>query len=217
MRAVIFDFDGTIADNLAGVLAIYQRALGRTEPFTTKEVEEYRNLSLLRIALKLGLPWYKIGILALRGQHAFKLELDKVHTFAGMAPLLRELSQNGVKLYIISTNLQGSIHYFLRREKLSDCIQKVYGRAFVLDKSGKIRTLMLRERLHKEDVCYVGDEIVDIHSARRAGIAAVSVSWGYAAKSGLLAKNPDFLVDTSAQLAKTLQTMVGQAEYSRDK
>ncbi|MCA9318389.1 HAD-IA family hydrolase [Candidatus Saccharibacteria bacterium] len=207
MKAVIFDFDGTIADSLAGVLAIYQKALGRTLPFTAKELEQYRGLSLLRIALKLGLPWHKIIMLALRGQHAFKLELDKVQTFTGMAPLLRQLSKEGVKLYIISTNLQGSIHHFLRREKLSDCVQKVYGRAFVLDKSGKIRTLLLREHLDREEVCYVGDEIVDIHSARRAGIAVISVSWGYAARAGLQAKKPDFLADTPLQLSKILQTL----------
>jgi HAD superfamily hydrolase (TIGR01549 family) len=206
MKAVIFDFDGTIADSLPGVLAIYQRALRRQKPFTPKETEALRGLSLLRIALKLGLPWHKIVLLAVRGQHSFKLELDKVQPFAGMAPLLRDLTKEGVKLYIISTNLQGSIHYFLRREGLSGCIKKVYGRAFVLDKSGKILTLLAREGLSKEDVCYVGDEIVDIHSARRAEIPVFSVSWGYAQAEGLQEKHPDALAATPAELRKILQS-----------
>lgn len=204
MKAIIFDFDGTIADSLEGVMAVFQKALNRSAPFTKKEIETYRQLSLLRIALKVELPWYKILKLAIYGQHSFKLHMDLVGPYAWMAPLLKQLHSEGIRLYIISTNLQGSIHVFLRQHGLSEVIEKVYGRAFVLDKSGKIRTLLHREKLTADEVWYVGDEIVDIRSARRANIPVVSVTWGYSAKAGLQAAGPDAIADSPQQLRKIL-------------
>ena len=204
MKAVIFDFDGTLADSLEGVLAVYAGPLRRVDPFTAEEIASSRNLSLLRLGRKLGLSWPTMIKLAVYGQHAFKLHIDKVRLYEGIAELLHDLDAAGIKMYIISTNLQSSIDTFLRKHGLSQYIHQVYGRAFVLDKSGKIRTLLRTEKLHREDVCYVGDEVVDIRSARRAGIKAVSVTWGYASRAGLSARRPDYLVDSVPELKEIL-------------
>lgn len=55
-----------------------------------------------------------------------------------------------------------------------------------------------------ERVVYVGDSVVDIETAANAGLDVVSVTWGYAAREKLVARNPRWLVDDNASLLAIL-------------
>lgn len=205
MKAVIFDFDGTIADSLLGVLAVlghYKQEL----PLTTKEVNGFRNKSFYRIARECKVPFYKLVWLALFGRRAFRNHLDKVHVYTGIPDLLRSLHQKGVQCYIVSMNRAETIHDFLRINGLEQYVRAVYGKAWIFDKSGKMKQILHQEDIRPDEACAVGDEIIDIVSARRAGLRIQSVTWGYTARKALQLLNPDGLHDTVESLEKELLT-----------
>lgn len=206
MKAVIFDFDGTIADSLLGVLAVYERAHKRNVPFTTEDVKGFRNKSLYTIARELKIPIYKLVWLVLFGRKAFREHIDKVQVYDGLGELIKRLHEQKVRVYVLSLNRPDSIHDFLRAHKLDTYVRAVYGKAFVLNKAPKLRMMMQQEGLQKKDVCYVGDQTIDVDSARRAGIMSIAVSWGYAAKEKLVRHRPDHIVDDAGQLAKVLRS-----------
>ncbi len=54
--------------------------------------------------------------------------------------------------------------------------------------------------LPPEKVFFVGDSVVDIETARNAGMIAVAVSWGFTDRAALLAASPDYLVDEPAAI-----------------
>lgn len=204
MKAVIFDFDGTVADSLLGVLAVYERAHKRPVPLTTTDVEGFRNKSLYTIARELKIPLYKLAWLILFGRKAFKEHLDKVQVYDGIGQLIKQLHEQGTHVYILSLNRPDSIHDFLRAHKLDDYVRAVYGKAFVLNKAPKLRVLLQQEGLQKQDACYIGDQTIDVDSARRAGLRSIAVSWGYARREKLLNHHPDYIADNAAELAKAL-------------
>ncbi len=60
------------------------------------------------------------------------------------------------------------------------------------------------EGLPPAKVFFVGDSVVDIETARNAGMIAVAVTWGFTDRSALLPAGPDFLLDEPAALPKML-------------
>jgi phosphoglycolate phosphatase len=204
MKAVVFDFDGTLADSLLGVLAVYERAHKRDVPLTTKAVEGFRHKSVLQIGRELGIPLYKFVWLAVFGRKAFRAHIDKVRVYGGIEPMLRQLHAAGLQLYILSLNNPENIHDFLRLHDLEQYISAVYGKAFVLNKAPRLRVLMNQQGLERDDICFVGDQTIDVDSARRAGVRSVAVSWGYAAREKLARHQPTALVDTTEELQKVL-------------
>ena len=208
MKAVVFDFDGTIADSLLGVLAVYKRFQTRNFPHTTDEVNDFRNKSIFRIARDLRIPLHHMIWLAIFGRRMFQSHLDKVHLYHGMKELLLQLHKEGVKIYILSTNRAETIHTFLSQQGLSGVVENVYGKAFVFNKAPKLKRLLRIEKIQRAETACVGDELLDIFSARRAGVQSIAVSWGYTSRDALEHAHPHALVDTAAELKEVLLAQV---------
>ena len=51
-----------------------------------------------------------------------------------------------------------------------------------------------------EEVFYVGDSLVDIETARNAGLPVIACSWGFVPKADLEAAKPDYLVDLPTEI-----------------
>ena len=54
------------------------------------------------------------------------------------------------------------------------------------------------------EAVYVGDAVVDVQAARRAGMAAVAVTWGAGARSDVVAAAPDVAADSVEELRAAL-------------
>lgn len=204
MKAVIFDFDGTLADSLLGVLAVMERRRDHDIPYTTDEIQGFRNKSFLKIARELRVPWWRLVWLAFFGRRMFAKHIDKVKAYHGILELLKKLNTAGVQCYVVSTNKAENVHAFLRAHRMERYIRAVYGKAFVLNKAPKLRTLLHQEDLAPGDVVSVGDEIVDVLSGRRAGLKVLSVAWGYTAHDALELANKGNVYDTVKNLEKAL-------------
>lgn len=204
MKAVIFDFDGTIADSLPGIVNLYESVRKKRHKHTTADIEKMRNLSMYQIALAMDIPKWKILVLALRGRRLFRKHMRTIRVYPGMAELIAELKSKGLTLFVVSANSEANVTKYLIKHGLIDYFDEVYGGASFLGKSKTMRKAVTENQLAKEDVWCVGDERVDIYSARKAGLKIVSVSWGYSSRDGLQALNPDAVVDTMPQLKKVL-------------
>ncbi len=204
-RVVVFDFDGTLADSIFGVLALFERYHNHNIPSTSDGVKDFRNKSMFQIAKELKIPLYKLFLLALFGRRQFSKHLDVVQLYAGIEDVLKSLHKAGVKMYILSTNSADTIKRFLNTKKVDKYIENIYGKAFILNKAPKMRQLMRQEGVRREDLWFVGDELVDVFSAKRAGVDLVSVTWGYTARTALAAAKPTAITDTTAELLSILQ------------
>lgn len=209
MKAVIFDFDGTIVDSLAAVIRVLEQVTGASEPMSESEVEKLENMSMWQVARAMKLPFYKVPTVMLRGRHMFHNHMQSVRVHPGIAELIEMLHQK-VPLFVLSTNRTANIEKYLTWHGLDRYFSRIYGGANPLSKVSKMRELLARESLEPKDVWCVGDEIIDIKSARKTGMSVAAVTWGYSSSEGLEAHKPDALVNTVSELRALFEQRLAQ-------
>ena len=204
MKAVIFDFDGTIADSLAAVIKVVQQINNNYDPLTREEEKALQNRGLLDVALAMGMPWYKIPYFVLWGRAIFRHHVDSVKVHEGMDDVIKKLHAAKLPIYVVSSNKEENVRDFLRKYDLEQYFTRVVGSAFILNKSGTYRRLLREEGLQPQEIWCIGDERVDIRSAHKIGARIVAVTWGYNSRESLKHMKPEHLVDQSKDVLSVL-------------
>lgn len=179
-RAIIFDFDGTIADSFQYVYDFLCREAGRAADEQAAAAMQYHGMSMKAMALKLGIPLWRLPFLYFRGRKVMREHLMDVQPFGGMPELIRALHSSGERLYIVSSNSARNIRNFLKTNELEGYFIGVRGGAGIFGKVSIIRQVLVRYRLAKTNCWYIGDEVGDMVAAKAVGIRAVAVTWGFA-------------------------------------
>ncbi|MDB5688102.1 MAG: family hydrolase, partial [Rhizorhabdus sp.] len=104
MAAIIFDFDGTIADSFEVIVDIFGSITGKKEKASDEEIAELRGQSLQNVARHVGIPMWKIPFLLTRGRYMMGRRMDQVPIFEGMGKVIEELHAEGHELLIVSSN-----------------------------------------------------------------------------------------------------------------
>lgn len=204
MRAVIFDFDGTIVDSLNAVIKVFNDMTKHKHRFTSEEIEELQHKDPLQIALELNVPKWKIPWLLVKGRRMFRSHMRSIHVHDGMEQVLRELTAQKIPLFVLSSNSKSNVQKYLQLHGLDRYFKNIYGNAGVLGKARKLHILFKNEGVTVDESWYVGDEVRDIIGARAANLRIVTVSWGYNSRRALADKEPDALVDTPEELLAVL-------------
>ncbi len=184
-KAIVFDFDLTLADSSQGFIACHRFAssqFGLPEP--TPEA----------IAASIGTPldlvftrFYGEGHADIAAEYirVYQQHADEVMTgltvmLDGAAATVRRLHAAGLKLGIVSQKLRYRVQEVLRRESLMHSFGVVLGGddipAFKPDPRG---ILIAIERLDAAgSAFYVGDTTIDAEAAGNAGVPFVAVLTG---------------------------------------
>jgi phosphoglycolate phosphatase-like HAD superfamily hydrolase len=205
MHAVIFDFDGTIADSLRAVIKVFEDLTKRPNRFSDAEIEEMKHKDLLQIALELHIPKWKIPWLIFRGRRMFHNHMRSVKVCPGMPDIIADLHKQNIPLFVLSSNSRENVQKYLRWHDLDGYFTEIYGGAGLLGKTRSLFRLFKKEGVTAEGSWYIGDETRDIIGAHAAGLRIISVSWGYNSRQALSAREPDILVDTPKELSDALK------------
>lgn len=205
LKAIIFDFDGTIADTKdISYLVFLELAKRYDVPIISKE--EFHQLSEISLAerfKKFQVPIYKLPKLVKKAIPIFRKHVRNASLFPEMKAVLETLKQEGFRLFILSSNKKHNIVHFIRQHNL-DMFEQIEGGASIFGKDKRIKKLLKKQKLTAEDAIYVGDEERDIVSCKKANIPIISVTWGYDNKNILTQNNPDYLVESPKELLSTI-------------
>lgn len=197
----IFDFDGTLADSLVAMISVYNKNIrGNKDPLTPEEILMLRNLPSRKALNKLGVHWWQIPKLIVRGLPDFKALIPTLGTFDGLPETLKAMHARGDKLFIVTSNTGDSVDKFLNLHEVPNYFIDIESGAGLFNKAKYIRKLMRRNDLKRRETVYIGDETRDIQAARLSGVKAVSVTWGFNTKMILKKRRPNFLIDRPKEL-----------------
>ncbi|GET42426.1 HAD-IA family hydrolase [Microseira wollei] len=209
LKAIIFDFDGTVADTFDTIVAISNRLaleFGYKQA-APEEIEQIRNLSSREIIRQSGVSIFKLPFILRKLKNELNNEISRLNPLSGIDEALSELKRQGYRLGIITSNNRENVMLFLEKNKLQELFEFIYSGANIFGKSRVINRFLKQANLTPQEVIYVGDETRDIEAAKRSQIKMIAVSWGFNSKTVLAEHNPDFLIHHPKELIQVISTL----------
>jgi phosphoglycolate phosphatase len=202
-RALIFDFDGTIADSLNSVIRIVNEhaAEYHIAPLTLADVEKMRGMTNRDIIRLYKIPYSRIPSLVRRMQRELHRRIDDVRIIPGVKDLVLSLKRAGLHLGILTSNSRENVRCFLRARGL-DVFDFIHSESNLFGKKRALGHIMKERGLKRSDVLYIGDEVRDVEACRKARVPVIAVSWGFHRRELLKKSGPDFLVDRPGEIAE---------------
>jgi N-acetyl-D-muramate 6-phosphate phosphatase len=209
--AVLFDFDGTLADTAPDLGAALNRLRGREglAPLDVETLRPYASMGargMLRIGFSLTPHDGRYAGLREAFLHEYEQVLcNDTCLFPGMRELLDGLEKHGTPWGIVTNKARRfaeRISEFLGVEP--DVV--VGGDDTPHFKPHPASLLLAAEKLKitRESAYYLGDDLRDIQAARAAGMKPVAVEWGYISpdNGGPAAWNADLVISRPIELLR---------------
>jgi phosphoglycolate phosphatase len=191
-RLCIFDFDGTLVDSFPWFLRVVNDVADkyRFKRIEPHNVDALRGLSAREMIRHLGVPAWKLPLIANDMRKRKSQALASMQLFPGVPEMLHELSSAGVTLAIASSDSEANVRGQLGPD-LAGLIAIYECGASLFGKAAKFRKVLGRSGHAPQETISIGDEIRDIEAARAAGIACAAVGWGYTRSHALDTLAPD--------------------------
>lgn len=205
--AIVFDFDGTIADTVPLIRLIYADMAAKKgwTSLTQTEYEKLRKGTLQEARKWAGIRWWQLPAVVRSAKRLLRLESEKVTFFPGIEALIRELDKRpDTDLYVLSRNTREAVATVLGRKGLSNELYILGRRRLFGSKSATLQWLSYHKGYKKKNIYMIGDEVRDIQAAKRARVKSVAVTWGLQDKSILHEYNPNTLVSSVDELKEYL-------------
>ncbi|WP_375396956.1 HAD hydrolase-like protein [uncultured Sphingomonas sp.] len=202
---IVFDFDGTLSDSGHWFLSIVDDLAERFRfrRVDADEIETLRNRTTREVIDHLGIPSWKLPIIARHVRARFARNTDQIHLFDGVRDMLRTLSEAGIRLMICTSNAEDNVRAILGETDAAR-IERFYCGSGLFGKTRKFRRLVKNAGAPRETILTIGDETRDIDAARAVGIPCGAVLWGYANRDVLVATGPDFTFDSPGDIIRKL-------------
>ena len=205
IKCVIFDWNGVITDSLSLDHEIFLKECQRKRLKVPKSVSFYSNMfddNVFKCLERIGFHVDE------QGENAYKelylAGIDKTRPFAGIKQLLRKLKSQ-YKLSIITSNYSVAVNTFFKNHGMEDVFDLVLGSDTARRKEEKIKILLKKFSLKKEEIIYVGDTVSDIKACKSVGVKIIAASWGYQSRARLAKYDPDFIADEPRDIINILE------------
>jgi len=205
-RALVFDFDGTIADTLGETRNIFNVL---APDYGIRQVEEHeierlRHLSLKEILSELNIPKRRVPSIIARGTGMMRANIDRLQLIEGMHEALTEMRKHVESFGILTSNSTANVDVFLRNHGLRDQFEFVSSTSKLTGKARHLRAIRKTFSLRSDEMLYIGDELRDVKAAQKAKIPHAAVSWGFNSRESLQNAKPTYLFDRPEEFLRLL-------------
>lgn len=206
MRAILFDWDGTLVDTAEASYRCYVRM------FESFGIPFDRDV----YARTYSPNWYHtfrcVGLAEERWDEADARWLahfagERIELIDGARETLSLLSERGVAAGIVTSGSRDRVVREIADYRLSAYLTECVFGSDVANRKPHPEALQLclsRLAVAPQDAAYVGDSPEDVAMARAAGVVAVAVPGGYPNRNALMDAAPDLLAPTVLDAVRSL-------------
>jgi phosphoglycolate phosphatase len=216
--SVLLDLDGTLIDSYPGILVsclAALRALGH-EPDEAFDIRDAIGPPL-EDTMQVLLQSYgddRVGeAVAAYRQHYGETGLLGSVPYPGIDESLAEMKRAGLRIYLATSKRAIFANRILDHLKFATYFDGIYGSGpgGKLDHKPELLAHILSEHdLSPPHSLMVGDRRYDISGAHAVGMRGLGVLWGYGSRDELETAGADQLVDSPADLARTVLSMLSR-------
>jgi phosphoglycolate phosphatase len=200
----VWDFDGTLADTLGGLLETFNALAPRYGFLPVEDAHAARGMTARSLLTKHRVSLVKLPFLL---RELFAAQRDRMATTPlcpGIADVLRSLHGAACRLAVLSSNAEENIRTCLRANGVDTFFETVEGYSRLFGKGRPLRRLVRRLGLPVHEAVYVGDEVRDVEAAHSAGVRVLAVTWGANDGPTLTAAGADHVVERPEELLSLL-------------
>jgi phosphoglycolate phosphatase len=196
VKAIVFDFDGTLADTYHAFVEIANRLSGEFgyKPVNPEDQDKLKHLSVRELIKQSEISPLKIPFVLNKVTSELRQKIQDIKPINGIPIFLKELKDNGYLLGIITSNLHENVLSFLKINNLEHLFDFIYSGTTLFGKHKVINQLLKQHKLIPNEIIYVGDETRDIRSAQKSKVKVIAVAWGFNSPEILAQHQPDFLI-----------------------
>jgi phosphoglycolate phosphatase len=213
IKAVIFDYDGTLMDTASVILDAYDHLsdhFGRPRPDHGQVRELLRHAVPMPQIMETLYPGIPFADLIRQNADYFGKNLSRVALFENVISLLQALKGRGIKLAIVTggdknvldvMKQRGIIDFF---DSVVHCDRVAFGKP---NPEGLLLACKECDVLPVETIM-VGDSPNDILAGKNAKAAVnVGITHGHGSRADLMAADADYIVDSIADLDDLLRRL----------
>ena len=211
IKAILFDFDGTLADTNALIIRTFEETLAQLLPERTFGREEILNFigpTLEQTGCALFGGNGKSFTTLYRRINA-KYHDDMISAYPGVVDMVAELKTRGYKLAIVSSKKRDFLIRGMKCVGLYPYFDYILGGDDVVHPKPDPEPVLKAVNhfgLKPTDCLMVGDNEHDIESAQAAGVISVGVSWALKGVAHLQKYNPDHILHNANDLLELVSS-----------
>ncbi|HET97600.1 MAG TPA: HAD family hydrolase [Desulfurivibrio alkaliphilus] len=213
-RAIIFDLDGTLLDSLADIADAMNRVLaGLKLPEHPRQAYRYMVGEGIATLVNRALPptrrdaeTQETALAAMREEYGRNWRKQTL-PYPRIPALLTTLNRRGITMAVLSNKPDEFTQQAVRELLAPHRFAIVRGaRADTPRKPDPAGALALAEELNlpPAEFLFVGDSGIDMQTAKRSGMFAIGVLWGFRPAEELRQNGADALISTPPQLLEFL-------------
>jgi phosphoglycolate phosphatase len=218
IKTVFFDLDGTLTHSHDGIVRCIIHALTATgvdarspselRPFVGPPLQE----SFATLLGTTDETRVEEAMVAYRSRFE-AIGMFESSVYPGIPEALEELATDGLDLHVVTAKPTVYARQILDHFALGRFFTGVYGPELTSRECSKvslIRAALQAIGCNPEMTAMIGDREEDITGARRNGVAAIAVTWGYGDLAELEAASPDAIARSPADLKGHLEQCSGR-------
>lgn len=197
VKAVIFDFDGVLADTFDKTLDICRELFGDVS------IENFLDHHNGNVYEK---PIFNFTN---KDNAYYKQEYLRRADASRFFPLLKELEElsKNYKLFIVSSNSEPCIKKYFKLTKTEKYFEKIMGMETEKSKKKKFR-LIFKDYDYKPSECiFITDTLGDLLESKEVNLNSIAVTWGYHNKERLKIGHPNFIIKKFEELVPTIKKL----------
>lgn len=209
--AVLFDFDGTVADTGRGIFTCVKYAANFYGwPIPSDDIlrtfigpplhDSFRDVFQVSEEQALAAVEKYRELYGDTGMLMFDL-------YDGMEDIIKDIRSAGTKLAIATSKPDRFIHRILAYAGIENQFDYI---SAPLDKNGDTSKAQLIKQtldtlcVSKEQTVMIGDRCYDIEGAKKAGVMSIGITWGYGSEEELTSSGADYIVHSVDELHKII-------------